>query len=267
MQLMLSNVRKVRGQVTAGKKPQGQVTVLHELLQSNLPTSEKSDHRISQEGRLVIGAGTHTTARTLAVGTFYLLNNPRVFATLKSEISTVIPANGTPTPLTVLEKLPYLTAVVKESLRLNYGPGTRMSRVSPIADLEYNSFTIPRGTPMSMSVMHIHQDERYFPDHRAFKPERWLENPHLDRFLMSFGGGSRACVGRNLAMAELYLTIAGLASTFGTNGATSIDDQAKLELFQTDLSDVEMQGDQFFPRAKLDSKGMRIKVVENKFEK
>lgn len=263
---MLSNVRRIRDVVATGEKADGQITVFHELLQSNLPESEKSDDRLAQEGLLVIGAGTHTTARTLAVGTFYLLNNPAVFSTLKAEIATVTRSDGSPTPLPVLEKLPYLTAVVKESLRLNYGPGTRMSRVAPNVDVQYGDYTVPKGTTMGMTVMHIHQDERYFPNYAEFRPERWIENSHLDRFLMSFGGGSRACVGMNLAMAELYLTIAGLASTFGSSGAKSEGDKAVLELFETDLSDVEIQGDEFFPRAKLDSKGMRIKVVENKVE-
>jgi cytochrome P450 len=50
-----------------------------------------------------------------------------------------------------------------------------------------SEYSIPPGTPISMTVMHLHHDERVFPSSRAFRPERWLENPRLDKYLYSFG--------------------------------------------------------------------------------
>ena len=100
-----------------------------------------------------------------------------------------------------LEKLPYLTACIQEGIRLSYGVSARNPRVSPVAPMQYKEWSIPAGTPVSMTTVDVHHDERFFPDSRSFIPERWLDNPKtadggsLGRYLVAFGRGPRSCLG------------------------------------------------------------------------
>lgn len=87
------------------------------------------------------------------------------------------------------------------------GIGHRSSRIAREEDLVYRSedgkveWVIPRGTPVSMTSMIQHTNEGLFPDPKEFIPERWLledgrQNYALEKHLISFGKGSRACLGK-----------------------------------------------------------------------
>jgi cytochrome P450 len=103
-----------------------------------------------------------------------------------------------------------------------------------------------------MSIPDLSHDESTFPDHQAFIPERWLNNPKtsngipLDRFMVSFGRGTRACLGINLAWTELYLTLGMLFRRY------------KFELHEPDVRDVQMAYDFFIPATRLEGKGVRV---------
>ncbi|KAL1592011.1 hypothetical protein SLS60_011603 [Paraconiothyrium brasiliense] len=100
------------------KEDEENKTVFHTLLQSNLPAKEKETTRLAEEAVLLVGAGTHTTSFILAVITFHLLANPSLLRKLREELRTVLPEVNSHAPLMQLEKLPFLTAVLKEGLRI-----------------------------------------------------------------------------------------------------------------------------------------------------
>jgi cytochrome P450 len=106
----------------------------------------------------------------------------------------------------------------------------------------------------------VHHDERVFPDSHDFKPERWIDNPRLDRYLVSFGKGGRACLGINLAYAELYLTLAALFRVYGSEDVKGKDDVGILQLFETSAADLVITSDTVVPVMPEDSKGLRVKV-------
>lgn len=94
----------------------GHATVFHEMLASNLPREELSHKRMQHEAESLIGAGLETTAWTLAMGSFYILHDPKIYAKLRTELIAAIPNAAQIPPWATLETLPYLTAVVKESI-------------------------------------------------------------------------------------------------------------------------------------------------------
>ena len=149
-----------------------------------------------------------------------------------------------------LEQLPYLTAVITEGLRIGYGVSHRMQRLFPDTALQYNGYTVPPMTPVSMTSGLLHDNPEFFPDARTFRPERFLEQPSLRKYLVPFSRGSRQCAGLNLAYCELYLT---LAAMFAPG-------RFKLELFDTDITDVETMHDFVNTSPKLDSKGIRVTI-------
>ena len=124
-------------------------------------------------------------------------------------------------------------------------------------------YIIPPQTSIGMTSFHIHHDESIFPDAESFIPERWIENPGLSRFLVSFPRGSRSCLGINLAYAEIYLCQAAIFRRFGSGGKNGVRDEGNecaLELFETGLKDVQIAADFFVPTPVEGSEGIRIKV-------
>ncbi|KAL4895287.1 cytochrome P450 [Aspergillus ambiguus] len=192
--------------------------IYDKLTDNSLPSAERTLQRIQDEGIVLLAAGTETTGRALTIASFYLGRNRDMVKRLREELRTVMPRPTDMVSWTALEKLPYLTGVVYESLRLSYGLTIRLPRVSPKDALKYDEYVIPPGTPMSSCTYLIHRNETIFPDAESFEPERWVrateEGKNLTRYIASFTRGSRACLGMNLAYMELYLTLASFARRF-----------------------------------------------------
>ena len=176
-----------------------QTSVYNHLLESDLPKEEKHHSRIWQDAASLIIAGSETTANALATTHYYLLADPETVAKLKAELELAMPDKYAPPKLGVLEQLPYLSAVIQEGLRLSYGVTARLARVAPTEALQCHGYSIPAGTPVSMDSISMHQNADIFPEPHRFNPDRWLEKSKggrsLDRYMVSFSKGSRACLG------------------------------------------------------------------------
>ena len=113
-------------------------TIFHGILNNpNLPDAEKTTARLCDEAIVLIGAGTDTTANTLASVTYHMLVNPEILKKLKAELAEAIPDVEAPLDLRRIEALPYLTAVIQEGIRLHPGASLRQERVAPEEDLLY----------------------------------------------------------------------------------------------------------------------------------
>jgi cytochrome P450 len=255
----MNQIEDIRREGPGAQKNANNRTIFHDLLQADLPETEKQTSRLAEEAVLLFGAGTHTSSWCLTIITFHLLSKPSLLRRLKDELKSVVPGPEGKLALHDLEKLPFLTGVLKEGLRLGYGTTVRSARIAPDTALKCGDWTIPPGTPVSMTIPLTHHDESIFPDSDAFEPDRWLDK-HLDRYMVSFSRGSRACLGLNLAWAELYLCTAGVFRSFGSKEVQDPDDVGVLELFETDEGDVKLVSDMFFPVAKTGSKGVRVKI-------
>ncbi|CZR61295.1 related to cytochrome P450 CYP3/CYP5/CYP6/CYP9 subfamilies [Phialocephala subalpina] len=240
-------------------------TIFHELLNSKLPESEKGVLRLAEEAQTIIVAGQETIAWALTVVTYNLLTNPRVLKKLKEELETTISDINVSTPLAVLENLPYLSGVIKEGLRLSYGVVSRSQRIAfePLAFSDgKKEWIIPPGTPVGMTSLLIHQNEAIYPNWREFRPERWIEDPRLDRYLVSFSKGSRGCIGMPLANAEMYLWLSGVFRRFGSPDIRFQGDEGVLELVDTGPEDVEVASDCFVPNIAAGRQGVRFRVLK-----
>ncbi|KAL3427154.1 cytochrome p450 [Phlyctema vagabunda] len=227
------------------------LTIFHELLSSNLSEEDKTLSRLWQEGQVVIGAGAETTAACLAITAYHLLSNPDKLRRLKDELETAIPDKYEVPKLGVVEKLPYLSAVILESLRISTPVSSRLQRVAPNEILRFQDWDIPAGTPVGMTALLLHNDESIFPDPESFLPERWLSDGesgrNLERYLVAFSKGSRQCVGLNLARAELSLVNATMFRRFD------------MALFDVDFErDVAIKHEMFLPQPSRASKGIRV---------
>ena len=229
-----------------------------DILGSNLPPQEKTIARLQQEAGSVVGAAIETSKATLSVTSFHILHNPEILRRLKTELREASFSDPEKPTWPELEQLPYLTAVIKEGLRLSSGVIQRLPRISKHKAIQYGTYSIPPGTPFSMSS-YIQHTSPVFNDCFAFNPDRWLTNVKvasapgreektLDRFLVPFSKGTRSCLGQHLAWAELYI---GLASLFG---------RVDLELFETGLEAVTTAREYFVPLPAAETKGVRVTV-------
>ncbi|PLB40480.1 cytochrome P450 [Aspergillus candidus] len=252
LQLQIDEILRNKDSVV---KKSDQRNVFEALLQSDLPPEEVSRQRLHHEATLVVGAGFETTKYTLTLSSFHIFSHPHIWKTLRQELETAIPDPANPPSLTDLEKLPYLTACIQESIRLSYGIPGRNGRISQTFPLTYKSWVIPPGTLISMDNYAVAHDEAIFPDSCTFKPERWLGDPlapdgkRLSRYLVSFGRGTRSCLGINLAQAELYIAMANVYRSF------------EFELYETGREAVDCAREMFLPQPKPGTQGVRVKVL------
>lgn len=201
-------------------------------------------------------AGTTTIAHYLRTTTYHILANPIVLARLQAELKTIMPDSSVLPPFKDLTKLPYFEAVINEGFRLSHGVITRLTRVAPTEDLHVpnTDVTIPAGTPVGMSSWLVHMNTELFPSSDDFRPERWLEPgaEGLKKYLVNFSKGSRICLGKDLARAEIVYSLALLIRRWtGEKGSG-------MQLYETERKDVDIERDFFNPYSDFGSKGVRV---------
>ena len=225
-------------------------TVPHEIIRSSLPPSEKTTSRITQEATMIIGAGTEAAGAALSITTFYLLADPAKTQRLKLELKPLQPS-GSSKLLSYQQLLecPYLGASISEGLRLSK-ESNRLPRINHTDSTYYRGWVVPAGTAISMSLRDVHLDASVFENPCHFQPERWLSGSknELERFLVPFNKGTRGCVGSNLAMVELYLTIGNLFRYLD------------MELYETIEEDIRLAHDFFSLDTSKEAHGLRILV-------
>jgi cytochrome P450 len=170
-----------------------------------------SDEELRDQVVSLIAAGYETTSAGVAWTVHGMLSHPHTWARVREEMARVVGDDA----LTAehLLAMPYLDAVVNESLRL-WPPGPVSGRKA-IDDFEYAGTTIPGGRLVLYSQFVTHRDPSLWPDPLAFRPERWdpstpgYREPKPYSFL-PFGGGYRRCIGFALATMEIKVLVAEL---------------------------------------------------------
>ncbi|MCJ1465275.1 hypothetical protein MMC07_003891 [Pseudocyphellaria aurata] len=188
-----------------------------------------SAKELVDEALVLIVAGTDTTTYALTHATYHILRHSDVLKRLQEELQQTLNENEGRLEWATIRQLPYLTAIIQESLRLSPPVPGGLPRVVPPQGVRYGSHTLAGGTTVSTALFLIHKDPRLFPDPETFNPDRWLgeEGKKLKKWNVAFSSGTRGCIGINLAYQELYLCLALFFSKF------------EMELFDTDASSVE----------------------------
>ncbi|OLN87949.1 Pisatin demethylase 1 [Colletotrichum chlorophyti] len=109
----------------------------------------------------------------------------------------------------VQQHCPYYVACIRESMRLNPSAPNIFPRLAGKGGMEFYGKHVPEGTEVTCNPWLVHRDENvYGPCVGEFRPERWLESEEktkeMLKYSMAFGYGSRVCLGRDLAMMELF---------------------------------------------------------------
>ncbi|CAL1598082.1 unnamed protein product [Knipowitschia caucasica] len=180
---------------------------------------------------LLLG-GVDTTSNTLSWALYHLARDPRAQQRLWEEVRSVC-AEERPS-LQDLTQMPYLKAVIKETLRL-YPVVPGNARYVTENDVVLGEYWFPKETLFHLCHYSVCHSPDEFPDPESFVPERWLRSlpglrPHHPYSYIPFGVGVRACVGKRVAEMEMYFALARLMQRYQVlpeEGAPAIEPKTR----------------------------------------
>ncbi|KAF2649571.1 aflN/ verA/ monooxygenase [Lophiostoma macrostomum CBS 122681] len=170
--------------------------------------------------RLFLVAGHDTTSSVLIYCYHLLSAHPEALARARSEIESVLGPDTDQAASTIqqlpslMNKLPYLTAVMKEALRL-FPPASGFREGKPGVSITDENGTAYPTDNCYVWVVHLalHRDPKYFKDPDSFLPERWLVEPEDPLYppkgaWRPFEFGPQNCIGQSLAIMEIKVVLA-----------------------------------------------------------
>ncbi|XP_010452636.2 PREDICTED: 3,9-dihydroxypterocarpan 6A-monooxygenase-like [Camelina sativa] len=176
-------------------------------------------------------ASLDTTSAALQWTMTELINHPDIFTKIRDEIKSVLGTTYRLIKETDLQKLPYLQAAIKETLRLH--PVGPLLRRESNTDIKINGYDVKSGTKIFINAYGIMRDPTTYKNPDKFMPERFLvveqnierkigyyyqqymlELKGQDVNYLAFGSGRRGCLGASHASLVLSLTIGSLVQCF-----------------------------------------------------
>ena len=200
-------MRKYAAQCVKYRKdhPTDRKDMLYTMMNAKDPETGKSltDEQVIDE-IVTMPIGSSTAPCAVATAIYYLLLNPECIPKAREEIDSVIGSG--PFEHAHLDKLPYCTAIMRETMRLCApAPGFN---IEPLPDtpgpvkLAGGKYEVPAKQTMIVVLHGVNRDPAVFDDPEAFKPERMLGDK-FDKLPEGtkkwFGNGKRVCIGRHFA--------------------------------------------------------------------
>jgi cytochrome P450 family 110 len=168
-----------------------------------------TDKELRDELLTLMVAGHETTATAMSWSLYWIHRLPEVKEKLLQELDSL---GESPEPMAIA-RLPYLTAVCNETLRISPVAMLTFPRVVQ-EPVELMGYKLEAGTIIVGCIYLTHQREDIYPEPKQFKPERFLERQFSPYEFLPFGGGVRRCIGEVLAQFEMKLVLATILSRY-----------------------------------------------------
>ncbi len=168
-----------------------------------------TDQELRDELMTLLFAGYETTATAMAWALYWIHKKPEVREKLLQELDTL---GDSPDPMSIF-RLPYLTAVCNETLRIHPVAMLTFPRVVQ-ESVELLGHSLEPGAILVGCIYLTHQREDLYPQPKQFQPERFLERQFSPYEFIPFGGGVRRCLGEALAVFEMKLVLATILSRY-----------------------------------------------------
>ncbi|MCJ1360922.1 hypothetical protein MMC16_000017 [Acarospora aff. strigata] len=160
-------------------------------------------------------AGSDTTAIALRAVLYYLCKDPKSHQKLRAEIADADATGALSRPVTYAEavRLPYLSAVINEAMRIHPSTGFILERLVPQGGVDLCHVHLPENTVVGVNAWVIHRNRAIFgTDVDVFRPERWIDSDpemikEMHRSLFVFGAGPRICIGKNISLMEMWKVV------------------------------------------------------------
>ena len=143
---------------------------------------------------------------------YHVLKEPQIYQKILDELDEA-GKSGKLSEFVQLQEalqLPYFQASLKEAMRVRPAVGLNITRHVPEPGIELDGRFYRGGTIVALNGWVLHRDKDIFGDDAdEYRPERWFERDSklMDRHMYQFGGGSHLCIGKNLALLEINMTI------------------------------------------------------------
>lgn len=168
-----------------------------------------TDSELAEECMGGMFGGSGTTANTFLYILWACLQRQDIVKALQTELREHFPDKASFPDYKTCSTLPYLQAVIKETMRLYPTIIATLPRTARHATI-VQGIHIPKGTIVGTQNYTIHRDPVAFPDAEAFKPARWLEKEgeqERKEAWIPFSVGSRKCVGIKYVEVPMSLRI------------------------------------------------------------
>ncbi|GER56760.1 cytochrome P450 [Striga asiatica] len=193
------------------------VDILLELQRKNENGFLVEDETIKALILDMFGAGTDTTELTLVWVLTELIKNPRTTKILQNEVKNIAENKKGIIDESDLDKMPYLKATIKESLRL-HTPVPLLIPRECTHDTKVMGYDVLAGTQVLINAWAIARDPKSWENPEEFRPERFLDSGvdfrGKDFEFIPFGAGRRGCPGTSFAVAVVELGLAKLVHSF-----------------------------------------------------
>ena len=209
--------RKSKESVAAGNAPECMLEEWVAVL--NEPTYKGRKDFTDNEMAMVVFSFLFASQDAMSSGLIYgfqhLADHPEVLAKVKEEQERVRRGDyEKPLTLEMMDEMPYLRAMVKETLRLK--PPVTMVPYKTLKPFPIsNDYTVPSGSMVIPSFYPSLHDPEVYPDPGSFLPERWLDPQSLantnPKNYLTFGSGPHKCIGLEYAMMNIGLVLADAA--------------------------------------------------------
>lgn len=181
------------------------------------------------DSRLIIVAGSDTTAATLTHLFYHIASKPEWQKTLREEIQKIKQGNDATErvlPDQWLKDAPVLNGMINEILRLNPPVPSGVFRLTPPEGVTIGETFIPGNTKIQIPMYSTSRDEDHYEKPNDFVPERWYSKPEMiiekDAFF-PFSTGPFGCIGKNLAYMEIRTIVSQLVDQFDISFAPGED--------------------------------------------
>lgn len=203
------------------EKMEGRKDMFHYLFQakdSNTGAPAYTRHELIAEAKLLIIAGSDTTAVTVCGLFFYITRNFRVYSKLTNEIRTTFKSIDEIRGGSTLSSCQYLRACIDEALRMCPAGTSDLPRVVLPGGVNVDGEIIPEGVQIGTAGWSLQYHEEYILDPFVYRPERWIADDEAGVTIEDvararscwypFSAGPGSCVGKNLALLELMIITA-----------------------------------------------------------
>ncbi|KAL4804733.1 cytochrome P450 [Aspergillus unguis] len=172
----------------------------------------------------LLAAGADTTSVAIKAVLGPLLRDRKRYNRLRKEIDEAMSnSDQGRLPYSTLKDLPFLSACIKEGLRMHPSITYQLPREVPEEGISFDGYFIPPSATISMSAMAQNRCQAVFgADAETWRPERWIPGEGsseeairgMEKNIATFGYGSRTCIGKNLALFEIYKYVSQLLLKF-----------------------------------------------------
>ncbi|PVH72677.1 cytochrome P450 [Cadophora sp. DSE1049] len=200
----------------------GKPDMVRRLFEINAEKGEKYNFKhkhVVAETQSALFAGIDTTSIAITSILYNLMQNPDAYRRLAAEIDEAVEKGTISIPISYADavKLPYLKACINEGMRLHPSVALTMPREVSEGGATISGVYFPEGYRIGINPAVVQYDKHVFGmDAKSFNPDRWLhsDTAMMDRTMLEFGAGTRTCIGKNIALSEIYKLIPQLLRVF-----------------------------------------------------